>query len=62
MNHVKAKNGGGGDGGKSLTVSVKSTKSVSAQKRKGDTVAEVYAEEIGEKEAKRMKKGLRRSR
>ena len=44
-----------------MTVSVKASRPASA-KRKGDTAAAVYAQEIGDKEAKRLKKGLRKSR
>lgn len=39
------------------TVSVKSTKSSSA-KRKGETAGEIYDEEIGNREAKKLKKGM----
>lgn len=44
-----------------MTVSVKSSKPASA-KRKGESAAEVYAEEIGNKEAKKLKKGMRKSK
>ncbi|SLM34233.1 nucleolar atpase kre33 [Lasallia pustulata] len=44
----------GGEGG--LTVSVKASK---VGKRKGESAADVYAQEIGDREAKRMKKGAR---
>ncbi len=44
------------NGGKSTTVSVKSSKPVSKRKA-GETVATVYEEEIGSKESKKMKKG-----
>lgn len=44
-----------------MTVSVKSSQPASA-KRKGETAADVYAEEIGDKEAKRLKKGMRMSK
>ncbi|KAL8865175.1 MAG: hypothetical protein Q9174_007031 [Haloplaca sp. 1 TL-2023] len=40
-----------------VTVSVRSSKPLSA-KRKGESAEQVYAEEIGNKEAKRLKKGM----
>ena len=49
-------------GGESVTVSVKGSKPASSGKRKGETVEEVYAEEIGNKEAKKLKKGMRKAR
>ncbi|KAL8932428.1 MAG: hypothetical protein Q9211_006319 [Gyalolechia sp. 1 TL-2023] len=53
---VKAK------GGKEdVTVSVRASKPMSG-KRKGESAEQVYAEEIGDKEAKRLKKGMRKSR
>lgn len=53
---VKAK------GGKEdVTVSVRSSKPVSG-KRKGESAEQVYAEEIGNKEAKRLKKGVKKSK
>lgn len=52
---VKAK------GGKEdVTVSVRSSKQASG-KRKGESAEQVYAEEIGNKEAKRLKKGMKKS-
>ncbi|KAI4171414.1 MAG: hypothetical protein LQ343_004270 [Gyalolechia ehrenbergii] len=54
---VKAK------GGKEdVTVSVRASKPASSGKRKGESAEQVYAEEIGDKEAKRLKKGMRKSR
>ncbi len=53
--HVKRAHAKGGDD-KGLTVSVKSSKS--DKKRKGESVEEIYKEEIGDKEAKRLKKGM----
>ncbi|KAL8995500.1 MAG: hypothetical protein Q9188_006793 [Gyalolechia gomerana] len=54
---VKAK------GGKEdVTVSVRASKPASSRKRKGESAEQVYAEEIGDKEAKRLKKGMRKSR
>ena len=49
------------NGGKSMTVSVKTSKPALA-KRKGESAAEVYAEEIGNKEAKKLKKGMRKAK
>lgn len=49
------------NGGKSMTVSVKSSNPASA-KRKGESAADVYAEEIGNREAKKLKKGMRKSK
>ena len=46
------------DGDKGLTVSVKSSKS--DKKRKGESAEEIYREEIGDKEAKRLKKGMKK--
>jgi len=43
-----------------LTVSVKSSKS--DKKRKGESAEDVYREEIGDKEAKRLKKGMKKAR
>ena len=51
---VKRAHAKGGD--KDLTVSVKSSKP--EKKRKGMSVEEVYREEIGDKEAKRLRKGM----
>ncbi|KAL8824500.1 MAG: hypothetical protein Q9170_008132 [Blastenia crenularia] len=42
-----------------VTVSVRSSKFASG-KRKGETAEQVYAEEIGNKEAKRLKKGMKK--
>ncbi|CAF9913463.1 MAG: killer toxin resistant protein [Alectoria fallacina] len=47
-------------GAKEVTVSVKSDRK--DKKRKGETAEDVYREEIGDKEAKRLKKGMRKSR
>ncbi|KAL8708308.1 MAG: hypothetical protein Q9220_006783 [cf. Caloplaca sp. 1 TL-2023] len=44
-----------------VTVSVRSSKAAPG-KRKGETAEEIYAEEIGNKEAKRLKKGMKRSK
>lgn len=44
-----------------VTVSVRSSKPASA-KRKGESAEQVYAEEIGNKEAKRLKKGMKKAR
>ena len=45
---------------KEVTLSVKSERK--DKKRKGDTAEDVYREEIGDKEAKRLKKGMRKVR
>ena len=45
----------------SVTVSVKSSKPASA-KRKGETAEDIYNAEIGDKEAKRLKKGMRKAK
>ena len=45
---------------KELTVSVKSSSSKSDRKRKGESAEEIYREEIGDKEAKRLKRGMRK--
>ena len=47
-----------------VTVSVRSMKpsSSASAKRKGETAEQVYAEEIGDKEAKRLKKGMKRAK
>ena len=47
-------------GAKEVTVSVKSDKK--DKKRKGETAEDVYREEIGDKEAKKLKKGMRKAR
>lgn len=47
-------------GAKEVTVSVKSDRK--DKKRKGETAEDVYREEIGDKEAKRLKKGMRKAR
>ena len=47
-------------GAKEVTVSVKSDRK--DRKRKGETAEDVYREEIGDKEAKRLKKGMRKAR
>lgn len=47
-------------GGKDVTVSVKSSKA--DKKRKGESAEEIYREEIGDKEAKRLKKGMKNAR
>ncbi|MCJ1436134.1 killer toxin resistant protein [Xylographa pallens] len=44
-----------------VTVSVKSSKSANG-KRKGETAEEVWKEEIGDKEAKRLKKGMKKAK
>ena len=49
-----------GAGKQEVTVSVKSEKK--DRKRKGETAEDVYREEIGDKEAKRLKKGMRKGR
>lgn len=52
--------GGNGEIGEAeVTVSVKSKKK-NGGKRKGESAEEVYAKEIGEREAKRLRKGMRR--
>ena len=43
-------------GAKDVTVSVKSSKS--ERKRKGESAEDIYREEIGDKEAKKLKKGM----
>ena len=53
---IKRGHAKGGD--KGLTVSVKSSKL--DKKRKGESVEEIYREEIGDKEAKRLKKGMKK--
>ena len=45
----------------SVTVSVKSSKLASG-KRKSETAEDIYREEIGDKEAKRLKKGMRKAK
>ena len=45
---------------KDVTVSVKSSKS--DKKRKGESAEDIYREEIGDKEAKRLKKGMQKAR
>lgn len=55
---TKAVNKGKGGAGE-VTVSVK-TKKADKGKRKGESVEEVYQKEIGEREAKRLKKGMKR--
>lgn len=42
-----------------LTVSVRADKGAK-MKRKGETAAEIYQKEIGNREAKRIKKGMKR--
>ncbi|MCJ1284998.1 killer toxin resistant protein [Xylographa opegraphella] len=54
----KAKNGASEP---EVTVSVKSSKPVSG-KRKGETAEDVWKEEIGDKEAKRLKKGMKKAK
>ncbi|KAI9698390.1 MAG: killer toxin resistant protein [Candelina mexicana] len=49
------------NGGKSTTVSVKTSKPMSKRKA-GETVATVYEEEIGSKESNRMRKGGKKAR
>ncbi|KAI4181854.1 MAG: hypothetical protein L6R41_006365 [Letrouitia leprolyta] len=50
-------------GKEDVTVSVRASKSASSSgKRKGESAEQVYREEIGDKEAKRLKKGMRKSR
>lgn len=44
-----------------VTVSVKSSKSANA-KRKTETAEDVYKEEIGNNEAKRLKKAMKKSK
>ncbi|KAL8703877.1 MAG: hypothetical protein Q9201_002966 [Fulgogasparrea decipioides] len=55
---MKVKGDNDGDG---VTVSVRSSKPASG-KRKGESAEKVYAEEIGDKEAKRLKKGMKKAR
>jgi len=47
-------------GAKDVTVSVKSEKR--DKKRKGDSAEEIYREEIGDRDAKRLKKGMARAK
>ena len=54
IKRAQAKSGGD----KELTVSVKSSKP--DKKRKGESAEEIYREEIGDKEAKRLKKGMKK--
>ena len=54
---IKRAQAKGGD--KGLTVSVKSS-SKSDKKRKGESAEDIYKEEIGDKEAKRLKKGMKK--
>ncbi|KAL8766936.1 MAG: hypothetical protein Q9209_006417 [Squamulea sp. 1 TL-2023] len=42
-----------------VTVSVRSSKAGAEKKRKGESAEKIYAEEIGNKEAKRLKKGMK---
>ena len=52
-------------GTEAVTVSVRSTKSSAAAskgKRKGDTAEQVYNEEIGDREAKRLRKGMSKNK
>lgn len=53
--------GGGGEGGKQeeITVSVKSSKQ---KKRQGESAEQVYKAEIGDREAKRLRKGMSKMR
>ncbi|KAK3179067.1 killer toxin resistant protein [Lepraria neglecta] len=55
---VKRAHAKGGE--KDLTVSVKSSKS--DKKRKGELAEDIYREEIGDKEAKRLKKAMKKAR
>ena len=55
---LKAKNGVSEP---EVTVSVKSSKSANG-KRKGETAEDVWKEEIGDKEAKRLKKGMKKAK
>lgn len=55
----------GNSGTEAVTVSVRSTKSAPAAgkgKRKGETVEQVYNEEIGDREAKRLRKGMSKNK
>lgn len=55
----------GKSGAEGVTVSIRSTKStagVGKGKRKGDTAEQVYAEEIGDREAKRLRKGMSKNK
>ncbi|KAL2041530.1 hypothetical protein N7G274_005912 [Stereocaulon virgatum] len=54
---VKRAHAKGGE--KGLTVSVKSSKS--DKKRKGESAEDIYREEIGDKEAKRLKRGMNKA-
>ncbi|KAL9124238.1 MAG: hypothetical protein Q9217_006413 [Psora testacea] len=47
-------------GMKDMTVSVKSSKS--EKKRKGDSAEDIYREEIGDKDAKKLKKGMKKAK
>ena len=57
---IKRAQAKGSDKDKELTVSVKSSSSKSDRKRKGESAEEIYREEIGDKEAKRLKRGMRK--
>ena len=54
--------GGGGGGGKEVTVSVVRADRKDKKRKKGETAEDVYREEIGDKEAKRLRKGMRKGR
>lgn len=49
----------GKSGKDSVTVSVRAEKGAKV-KRKGETADEIYQKEIGDREAKRLKKGMKR--
>ena len=49
-------------GGKEVTVSVARADKEKKKRKKGETAEDVYREEIGEKEAKRLRKGMRKGR
>ena len=53
---------GGGGGGKEVTVSVVRADRKDKKRKKGETAEDVYREEIGDKEAKRLRKGMKKGR
>lgn len=49
-------------GKEDVTVSVRASKPAGSGKRKGESAEQIYREEIGDKEAKRLKKGMRKNK
>ena len=45
-----------------MTVSVRADSGKDRKRKKGETAEDVYKEEIGDKEAKRLRKGMRKGR